>query len=533
MAERQFTPFKDIWQVIARDMGITTKRMRESALEAEASRINELHAFNRSLAEAMTAPGTTPEDQAQLALIMRDAAFATDAINKNAIRFARQGRIEALPRLPGAAEVLRPMYEDQEEYRQAQEAAAVRRAQELQDEYRERQQELADMFQKREWELSDKLRQEAIQLDNERWNRLGEITDDLKAESKDFLTQKEAYARIIAADQGDSGFDDFSLIFNYMKMLDPNSVVRESEFANAEATNLALPDIVSKYRESWLQGKRLTPQQRYDLRNNVDRIMAESNKLQLERNQRYQSRGIAGDLPENLVREIGIPLSDIPSREEAPGTTLPGRISRQINQQINADSSLGDAVDTGLLVGGVAGAGAGAAAIYRTAKEMLTNAADVQAWEAETEIQYQNAQQALEQARRDRLDTNTINERKTKLWEAKQNRIAARQLAADHGLPKSWWEAGARTFTRGGGNMLKAATSAALKFGTGAALFEVLAQLPESVMNILNQQEVDEDALALRPGETEQQYKERVAAYLTRRAGEPIDAGMIRRPTND
>ncbi len=50
---------------------------------------------------------------------------------------------------------------------------------------------------------------------------------------KDFSAQAQAYGRIIASADDPSPAGDLALVFNYMKLLDPGSVVRESEFALA------------------------------------------------------------------------------------------------------------------------------------------------------------------------------------------------------------------------------------------------------------------------------------------------------------
>jgi hypothetical protein len=54
--------------------------------------------------------------------------------------------------------------------------------------------------------------------------------------NKDFSAQSQAFGRIIASTDNPSPAGDLALIFNYMKLLDPGSVVRESEFATAAAS---------------------------------------------------------------------------------------------------------------------------------------------------------------------------------------------------------------------------------------------------------------------------------------------------------
>ena len=52
--------------------------------------------------------------------------------------------------------------------------------------------------------------------------------------TKDFKTIGESFQTIMAGAEDPTAASDLSLIFNFMKMLDPDSVVRESEFATAE-----------------------------------------------------------------------------------------------------------------------------------------------------------------------------------------------------------------------------------------------------------------------------------------------------------
>lgn len=58
-----------------------------------------------------------------------------------------------------------------------------------------------------------------------------------------------------------TGAGDLALVFAYMKMLDPGSVVRESEF-KAAANVAGIPDQIQNVRARLLEGKVLTPQQR-------------------------------------------------------------------------------------------------------------------------------------------------------------------------------------------------------------------------------------------------------------------------------
>lgn len=60
------------------------------------------------------------------------------------------------------------------------------------------------------------------------------LRDEYNALTKDFRVVEDAYSKIKAT--SDTGAGDMSLLYSYVKLLDPGSVVRESEFATAAAS---------------------------------------------------------------------------------------------------------------------------------------------------------------------------------------------------------------------------------------------------------------------------------------------------------
>jgi len=80
---------------------------------------------------------------------------------------------------------------------------------------------------------------------------------------KDFFQVADANARVLAAGTNPSAAGDLALIFNYMKILDPGSTVREGEFANAQ-NSASVPQRVRGLYNSITQGQRLSAAQRDD-----------------------------------------------------------------------------------------------------------------------------------------------------------------------------------------------------------------------------------------------------------------------------
>lgn len=109
---------------------------------------------------------------------------------------------------------------------------------------------------------------------------------DFVAESKNFIAQDDAYGRILASAENPSAAGDLALVFNYMKVLDPMSVVRESEFRTAQNARGALQDAVEggEYVPSFLfgiinklaVGELMTPVQRADFVERAGQLYADA-----------------------------------------------------------------------------------------------------------------------------------------------------------------------------------------------------------------------------------------------------------------
>lgn len=81
--------------------------------------------------------------------------------------------------------------------------------------------------------------------------------------SKDYVTMKDAYSKIQTSAIDPSGAGDMSLIFGYMKLLDPNSTVREGEYATAQNAGSIASNIMAAYNKA-VDGKFLSDPQRHD-----------------------------------------------------------------------------------------------------------------------------------------------------------------------------------------------------------------------------------------------------------------------------
>ena len=110
-----------------------------------------------------------------------------------------------------------------------------------------------------------------------------------------------AYEKVKSAAEDPSAAGDLSLIFGYMKMLDPGSTVREGEFATAQNT-AGIPDRIKNAYNKAISGERLAPEQRGDFVNQAKNVYSS----QLTQQKRFDSTiseraKKAGLDPENIV----------------------------------------------------------------------------------------------------------------------------------------------------------------------------------------------------------------------------------------
>jgi hypothetical protein len=97
---------------------------------------------------------------------------------------------------------------------------------------------------------------------------------------KGFAGVTEAYSRIVASAQDPSAAGDLSLIFNFMKVLDPGSTVREGEFATAQNAG-GVDSKVRSLFNSVVDGTRLDVSQRADFLDRANRLYKSQEDLVL------------------------------------------------------------------------------------------------------------------------------------------------------------------------------------------------------------------------------------------------------------
>lgn len=109
--------------------------------------------------------------------------------------------------------------------------------------------------------------------------------------SKEFRTVEDAFARIKAVADNPSGAGDLALIFNFMKMLDPGSTVRESEFATAQNA-AGVPELIRNRWNRVFNGERLGVETRKDFLNQTTSLFNAQQEVNDQRINAVLQRGV-------------------------------------------------------------------------------------------------------------------------------------------------------------------------------------------------------------------------------------------------
>lgn len=127
-----------------------------------------------------------------------------------------------------------------------------------------------------DFDTESKLRKEYNQLDN----------------SQNYTKVRDSFERVrasaIRAATDTTGASDMALVFNYMKMLDPGSTVREGEFAAAAQSGGYGPRI-QNIVQNIANGKILTPEQRMEFVSTAEKLYGETLGNLNDTNERYRS----------------------------------------------------------------------------------------------------------------------------------------------------------------------------------------------------------------------------------------------------
>jgi hypothetical protein len=150
--------------------------------------------------------------------------------------------------------------------------------------------------------------QQAAQSGTQSFTREGALRDDFTKLTTDFRTVQDAYNKIGEAAKTPTGAGDMSLLYSYVKLLDPGSVVRESEFATAAASG-SLGERMQGYVNRVLSGERLPDTLRKDFLDQARGIYTAQKKGYDNLTTQY----------ETLAKNYGVDPKNVTTRFDTPG----------------------------------------------------------------------------------------------------------------------------------------------------------------------------------------------------------------------
>ena len=147
---------------------------------------------------------------------------------------------------------------------------------------------------------------------------------------KDFNDMKSAFGQVVSSLSAGTPIGDVAGATKIMKLLDPGSVVRESELAIAMQASGRM-DRLQNYFNNFMTGQKLTPTQRDDFQALANELYAAAGQAYNQKRGEYQQFGEAYGF-KNLNTALG-PAANIPSlaRKPAPITGGPQRQRRDLN----------------------------------------------------------------------------------------------------------------------------------------------------------------------------------------------------------
>ena len=144
---------------------------------------------------------------------------------------------------------------------------------------------------------------------------------------KDFNQISAAYKKIQTTSE--TGAGDMSLIFGYMKLLDPNSTVREGEYATAQNAGSVPQNLIAAYNKA-ISGEKLAPDVRKQFRDESTKVY-NAQKSEYDRFAAYYVR---------LAKQRGLNPADVVLGYEEPTTPDAGAPAAVRKFKRNPDGSL-------------------------------------------------------------------------------------------------------------------------------------------------------------------------------------------------
>jgi hypothetical protein len=161
------------------------------------------------------------------------------------------------------------------------------------------------------------------------------LRDEYIAQTANFRIISDAYKKIMST--ADTGAGDMSLLYQYVKLLDPGSVVRESEFATAAASG-SFGDQIQGAVQRIATGKRLTPELKAQFRNEAQNIFDQQQSSANQTAEQY--RRLAIDYELDPMRVVPDSAKSYATEAEAEAAFKSGKLKKGDRIVVNGVSGV-------------------------------------------------------------------------------------------------------------------------------------------------------------------------------------------------
>ena len=161
------------------------------------------------------------------------------------------------------------------------------------------------------------------------------LRDEYTAQTANFRVITDAYKKIMTT--ADTGAGDMSLLYQYVKLLDPGSVVRESEFATAAASG-SFGDQIQGAVQRIATGKRLTPELKAQFRNEAQNIFDQQQSSANQTAEQY--RRLAIDYGLDPMRVVPGSAKSYATEAEADAAFKSGKLKKGDRIVVNGVSGV-------------------------------------------------------------------------------------------------------------------------------------------------------------------------------------------------
>ena len=170
--------------------------------------------------------------------------------------------------------------------------------------------------------LQQTIREKYVTTPEQIFTRENTLRDEFGNLTKNYRTIKSAYDKI--QNTSDNAAGDLSLLYQYNKLLDPESVVRESEFATV-ASSGSLGQRLQGAMQKLATGERLTPEQRAQFKAEAENILGSQGESYKSTKTQYEDISKRNRVnPANVIPDYGNEPAQLVVPQVPPNAKLYG-----------------------------------------------------------------------------------------------------------------------------------------------------------------------------------------------------------------